>query len=458
MKHLLFLFSTIFIFGCKNEPTIDYALFSGKIENVDAEKIMIEGTDFDKELKINSDGAFSDSLKLTESGFYTLKIGRQYTQLYLKNGFNLNMNLDAQAFDKSLQYSGEGSIENNYLAAKILKNETTKADPTSFYGQEEADFKSNIATIKQDNTKALEALKSADAQFVSLELKNLEYDAYVELSTYGSAHSYYAKIPDYKVSDEFLPSELKTLKFDDVKAYNYSSSYKNLAYRNTLEGIFETIGEDYNNATVEDLEGINNIKITALKEDIIDYLGKFMISPSNPNMKSIHDFLAASTSKEETKSSLTDTYEKNKNLVVGMPSPQFVNYENHKGGNTSLNELKGKYVYIDVWATWCGPCKREIPFLKEIEKKYHGKNIEFVSTSIDVAKDYNTWVEMVEKEQLGGMQLIADNDWQSKFVTDYAIEGIPRFILVDPEGNIVSADAPRPSDPKLVELLKELKI
>ena len=141
-----------------------------------------------------------------------------------------------------------------------------------------------------------------------------------------------------------------------------------------------------------------------------------------------------------------------------MPSPQFTNYENHKGGETSLSDLKGKYVYVDVWATWCGPCKREIPFLKEIEKQYYGKNIEFVSTSIDVANDHSTWVEMVKEMQLGGIQLFADNNWKSKFVTDYGIEGIPRFILIDPNGNIVSADAPRPSDPKLVELFTELKI
>ena len=145
-------------------------------------------------------------------------------------------------------------------------------------------------------------------------------------------------------------------------------------------------------------------------------------------------------------------------LAKGMPSPVFTNYENHKGGKTSLEDLKGKYVYIDVWATWCGPCKREIPFLKEVEKSYHGKNIEFVSTSIDRAKDHEVWVNMVTDKDLSGVQLFADNDWKSKFVQDYAIEGIPRFILIDPEGNIVTADAPRPSNPKLVELLEELGI
>ena len=89
---------------------------------------------------------------------------------------------------------------------------------------------------------------------------------------------------------------------------------------------------------------------------------------------------------------------------------------------------------------------------------YHGKNISFVSTSIDRAADHNKWVDMVVNKELGGIQLFADNDWSSKFVRDYAIEGIPRFILVDPEGNIVSSDAPRPSDPKLKELFNELKI
>ena len=65
---------------------------------------------------------------------------------------------------------------------------------------------------------------------------------------------------------------------------------------------------------------------------------------------------------------------------------------------------------------------------------------------------------MVAEKELGGIQLFADNDWQSKFVTDYAIEGIPRFVLIDPEGNIVTADAPRPSNPKLIKLFEELSI
>jgi len=150
--------------------------------------------------------------------------------------------------------------------------------------------------------------------------------------------------------------------------------------------------------------------------------------------------------------------EMRRELPKGKVSPQFVNYENHKGGKTSLTDLKGKYVYIDVWATWCGPCIAEIPSLKEVEKKYHNKNIEFVSISIDTEKAYDKWKQMVVDKELGGVQLLADANWKSKFVTDYKINGIPRFILIDPDGNIVNADAPRPSSKKLIELFEELSI
>jgi len=141
--------------------------------------------------------------------------------------------------------------------------------------------------------------------------------------------------------------------------------------------------------------------------------------------------------------------------LVGTPSPTFENYENHAGGTTSLADLKGKFVYIDMWATWCGPCKKEIPFLKEVEKEFHGKNIEFVSISVDRQNAHEAWVNMIKEKEMTGVQLFADNNFQSKFAVDYAVNSIPRFILLDPNGNIVSADAPRPSSSELKTLLAE---
>lgn len=128
-------------------------------------------------------------------------------------------------------------------------------------------------------------------------------------------------------------------------------------------------------------------------------------------------------------------------------------YVNFAGGKTKLEDLKGKYIYIDIWATWCGPCRAEIPSLKKVEEKYKGKNIEFVSISVDVEKDFEKWKTLVKDKSLGGIQLFADKDWNSDFIKAFGITSIPRFILIDPSGNVVDADAARPSDLKLQEKL-----
>ncbi|WP_289664382.1 TlpA family protein disulfide reductase [Flavobacterium panacagri] len=168
------------------------------------------------------------------------------------------------------------------------------------------------------------------------------------------------------------------------------------------------------------------------------------ITDMKGNFKNFHEFSLRNYESAYKASKLT-----------GKASPEF-DYENFKGGKTKLSDLKGKYVYIDLWATWCAPCRAEIPYLQKIEEKYHGKNIEFVSISIDKLKDNEKWKKFVTDKHLGGVQLFADKDWESEFVVNYGVTGIPRFILIDPQGNIVKSDAPRPSDPELDKQLSAL--
>lgn len=444
--------------ACQQEPKIDYALLSGKVENTKAKSASISSGNFEREISIKQDGTFADTLYIPESGFYSLSIGREYTPMYLSKGDDIQIAIDAKKFDESITYTGEGSNENNYLAAKTLNTVEATSNVVQFYSAEEQAFKTQLNSLKSTNTSLLDELKDVDETFMKIEKKNLVYDHYAMLKNYEQRHGYYTKKEDFEVSDEFLPKALKDMSFDDSEAYKSSSSYKQMAMDNVLSKIFEDI-KDPSDATVADLATIEQLKVQALKDDVIDYLGSFLVSPGNENMQNIYTFFVNNTSKETTKEKLNGIYEKNKDLVKGKPSPQFVNYENHKGGSTSLTDLKGKYVYVDVWATWCGPCIREIPSLKDVEKKFHNENIEFVSASIDEMKNHDKWKSMVTEKELGGTQLMADKAWQSEFVRDYGIDGIPRFILIDPDGNIVSADAPRPSNPKLIELLEqELKL
>ncbi len=151
-------------------------------------------------------------------------------------------------------------------------------------------------------------------------------------------------------------------------------------------------------------------------------------------------------------------------FAKGNPSPKFVDYLSDKGKKYSLDNFKEKYVYIDVWATWCGPCKREIPHLKKLVEKYKNKNIQFISISVDNGRGYkndatqakNGWKRMIFNRKMNWLQLYATKAWNSAFVRAYGIRSIPRFILIDPKGNIVDANAARPSNPKLQQLLDGL--
>lgn len=149
-------------------------------------------------------------------------------------------------------------------------------------------------------------------------------------------------------------------------------------------------------------------------------------------------------------------------MAKGQPSPQFNDYLNYKGGKNSLSDFKGKYVYIDLWASWCKPCIAQFPAQKQLEKDYHGKNITFLGIATDderTARSWDKakklWRDAVKKYDLGGVQLFAVD---KEFAIGFSVGTIPRYILLDPEGIIVDNNAPRPSDPKLRKLFTELGI
>jgi len=304
--------------------------FQAEITNKNGDIIYIkDNQNTIQEIKGDSKGIFKATFSVKE-GIYQLFDGVEYAQLYLKNGFDLKMALDASNFDESLKFKGKGEKENNFLAQETLLDQK--------YGYEDL-----LASDEESFKKQIEDKKKAD--FERLEKAGL------------------------------------TPFFIDV-------------YKKGLE-----------------------MGLVGLQEYYTKIAGNRKLNNTN--------------------------------------APNF-DFENHKDGKTSLESMKGKYVYIDVWATWCGPCRAEIPYLKKAEEKYHGKNIEFVSISVDTDKDHDKWKTFVTEKALGGIQLFADKNWNSDFIKAFGINSIPRFILIDPNGVVVDADAKRPSNPKLIEQLDGL--
>lgn len=139
-----------------------------------------------------------------------------------------------------------------------------------------------------------------------------------------------------------------------------------------------------------------------------------------------------------------------------MPGTDLSAFEflNREGKKVKLGDLKGKYVYIDVWSTGCLPCKQEIPHLEELEKAMEDENIVFVSISLDTQEE--VWQKFIREKNLGGLQLIAEKGFKHPLCATMGMRGIPRFILLDRECKVINFNAKRPSNPVLWKYLEDI--
>lgn len=145
-------------------------------------------------------------------------------------------------------------------------------------------------------------------------------------------------------------------------------------------------------------------------------------------------------------------------LSKGKPSPVFKDYPNYQGNRTSLDDFRGKFVYISIWKVDCDACIKEISGLKKLQQEYSDKNIVFVSLFADRMKDYDRWKKLVAKKKLPPPRLFTASGLYTPFMKDYNITKVPSHILIDPQGKIVSADAPAPTSPALKKILDEVGI
>jgi len=242
-----------------------------------------------------------------------------------------------------------------------------------------------------------------------------------------------------------------TLKADEIarntkKVYDYPYGLRTLSaliglnmnqnkkpYKAGAEGLNTVLSYVPNDTLKGDLvlENLHKYKDYDSYKAITDQFGKFLLTK-------------AQKEKENALVNPLLTYK------PGTNGLQF-SYPDKEGKQVSFASLKGKVVLIDVWATWCGPCRAEFPYLKQLEKDVEGQPVQIVSISTDADKDKEKWLKMIKDENLGGMQLYAGQD--NEFSKYYKVNTIPRFLVFDKNGKIVSADALRPSNPKLKELL-----
>ncbi len=136
--------------------------------------------------------------------------------------------------------------------------------------------------------------------------------------------------------------------------------------------------------------------------------------------------------------------------IVDLNSPEYA--------NTTFNDIIAKYdgkvIYLDFWASWCGPCKREMPYSHKLQETFLGKDVVFVYFSSD--KNAAAWSSTVDNLKLTGEHYLSSLAVKQDYGTRFNVRFIPRYVLIDKKGKVVDENAKRPSDPQTVNDIEAL--
>lgn len=447
----------LFFVSCKQNGKIfkpTTTIIEGQLTSIQSPVVVFHGK---SEIKVPVDpqGKFRIDTKLEEAGVYKISLGYEVLNVFIIPGDKISVTGDVRTLLSGTKFSGDHDSENNYLLQyENQKLNSQPGDFPTFFSQSEEDFimaiekRSNeLNQHQQEYQKQHGAFESTFAEIIAQDLK---YDAANVKLNYPTYFKYFNPDKQLKLSDTY-DSFLQNIEIDSdagLMVPNYKeflSAY--LEYKATSDTTNIAAAEKKFNIIKSNFQS-NKVKDWLLY-DLMTQTLDMSVNEATPLIKSFNEL----QNNEEYKIAINDKYRQWAHLLEGKTAPDFTG-KTLDGKSITLKSLAGKMVYIDVWATWCGPCLRELPHLEKLQHDLKRNDLVFVSVSIDENKA--AWENMVKEKNMKGIQLFTENAWQSPLVSSYLISGIPRFILVGKDGNIINANAPRPSSPEIREQLSSV--
>jgi thiol-disulfide isomerase/thioredoxin len=453
-KLLIALLVLTVIYSCntKQSGTEKEVKIKGKISQIDEEKVVIKYQLKSDTIKTDADGNFESTITIDKPCYVLIVNGSNEALTFLNPGISISFEADGSDFVNTLTFKDGNAEINNYLAKQnlIYYNEVvgengfatsdTYEEFLASYNSYIADYEKNLKKISEKCDDKFESFKKAETEKLKLiklsvltdflfhtwdvEIETPE-DAFVDLGKMGADIN--IDNPDLMFFKQYWPflSDLLTNKTSSTLR---NAGISDCSTEKWLVYYFEEIDKSF-----KDKQVIEDVYFYFIKQ-FIGYYGPESITQAFNIYK---DFSECEDRISKISAMLAE-YDK---IAPGKPSVEW-SFPDIDGKNMSSADLIGKYVYIDVWASWCGPCKDEIPFLETLKKKLAGKNIAFISISVD--DNIEDWKNSLKKESATGIQLYADG-WDNVLCKHFKINSIPRFILLDRDGNIIKSDADRPS-------------
>ncbi len=433
------------------------AIIAGSLPNFTESYILLNSKGLSDTIKLKEDKTFTYKVLLDKPALYTLRAYRTQAQVYLNPGDSMFVSIDFANIQDGPKYTGANVTVNQFLFGRNKAVRGLLGNWEDLYGKDKEEFGLKLDTIKMNLLGMLDSIKTASKAIINLEKAKIDYfilgikSNYPEYNAEVNGVPFKADSADYSFFEGFDPNNSYHMMFDD---------YTNLVNKYVMNKVSKVVNLDElqeQPAGERFSQMFSVIDSTISNPEIRDYLkhnelidelqfGKFY------ELSSIVDSFLAGCKTDGYKHKISVIYNNKMKLAPGKPAPAF-QYKDINGKLVSLADFKGKLVYIDFWATWCGPCKYELPYLEKLQEAYKGKKIVFISMSLD--DDMAAWENKVKGEKMKGVQLHADGAWASDAAVGYQIKGIPTFYLIDANGNILMPNAPRPSSKEIKPLIDE---
>ena len=317
-------------------------------------------------------------------------------------------------------------------------------------GQSPMAFKQSMQAIAQQYA---EILKNLPADFAAKEEKANRYQQLAIVSEYLLNYRKYTEEETPAIKE--LQDLCTAVDLDNATDFNDYPEYQTL-----VQNIFKwRIYSHKVQYEFDDPWGKILADFKALKsENIKQALAPLIIEGVSPTSATATNEEIIALVKQLVKDNdLLNTLSKHIDLVnklkAGQPFPALpaLTDLNDKEVKYEQLPLKGKLLFIDIWATYCPDCRKELPALEALQEDYKAQPITFVSISVD--RDKEAWKTMAKEKKLGGIHLYASPETKELFKELYDLRSIPRYILIDEKGNIINANLPMPSDKNLKELI-----
>ena len=461
MKKYSIIAALVIFAACGRGP--DQAVITGQVNNPQGEKVEIfyvtnlANNDTEMvEVELDVNNRFEAVIPLIDPRFVNLRTSQRLIPLFVEPGADIQVVLDGSNRESIPVVSGEKSLESSLLVAYeaevgsqysyvMTLREAGNHTPEEFVEHAWMIYEEKIGYLESDHR-----YNELAQPFIDGMHTNILYDTYGLLLEYPAAArrfgqlealelpaNYYDFIEDAVVSNDDLVSSRPYFSF----MVNYLRHYIS---ENRVEGESRPMTRLQFDHARELFSGKIRDMIMAQQVNSGLNFGNFQ-----DGLDMYHELVALSPTGKVLEM-IEKEYETVMALAPGSPAPGFT-LTDINGAEVSLDDFLGKVVYLDFWASWCGPCMQQVPYARELKKRMADQE-DFVFLYISVDTDEQAWRNKVAEENIQGVHLNVSGFAQD-VPRSYNLKGVPTFYLIGRDGLIFDNRPPRPSHDNVDEVL-----